>query len=136
MIDDHTRDKIEETRRLHEFLTFLVDENGGLRVGVVQNVTPKVVMFYDMAEIKTAEDRASFLQLADEWWWGSNQTVPVDSFLGPRFEPFRPALKGYPRRSIHEIIGPVFSLQDLYLKRVKKKRIEIISRRTPLAASA
>jgi len=68
MIDNHTREKIEETQRLHKFLTFLVDANGDLRIGVVQNVTPKLVMFYDMAEIKTADGRAVFLQLADEWW--------------------------------------------------------------------
>ena len=135
MITDRTRKEIESTRDVHEFLTFLV-RGDQVRAGVVQNVTPKVVMFYDLGEIKTQAEREEFLQLADEWWWESNHSIPVDSFLGERFEHFRPALKGYPRRSIDEIIGPTFSLQDLYLKRVKKKRIEIVSRRLPGAVAA
>ena len=137
MIDDHTRQEIEETRQLHEFLTFLVDNDDQVHVGVVQNVTQKIIMFYDMDAIRTQEEREEFLRLADEWWWESNQSMPVDSFLGPKFEKFRPALRGYPRRSIDEIFGPIFSLQELYLKRVKKKRIEIVSRRpVQLAATA
>ncbi len=135
MITDQVRQDIEETRDVHEFLTFLV-KGDQVRVGVVQNVTQKMVMFYDLDEIKTKEEREEFLRLADEWWWESNHSIPVDSYLGERFEHFRPALKGYPRRSIDEIIGPTFSLQDLYLKRVKKKRIEIVSRRLPGAVAA
>lgn len=106
-------------------------------MGVVQNVTQKLIMFYDLDAIRTPEQREEFMRLADEWWWESNQSMPIDSFLGPKFEQFRPALRGYPRRSISEILGPTFSLQELYLKRVKKKRIEIVSRRpVQLAATA
>ena len=136
MIDDHIRTEIEDARQNHEFLTFLIDEHDQVHVGVVQNVTQKLIMFYDLDSIRTAEEREEFLRLADEWWWESNQSIPVDSFLGPRFEQFRPALRGYPRRSIAEILGPIFSLQELYLKRVKKKRIEIVSRRPVQAMAA
>ena len=127
MLDDATLNRIEETRAECEFLTFLVTEESELRVGIVQNETPKLVMLYDMDKIRNETAKARFLSHGDEWWWQSNQSVPVDSFIGPDFDEFRTALIGYPKKAIKDIIGPTFSLQNLYLKRIKKRKIEIVN---------
>ena len=127
MLDDDTKARIEETRAEHAFLTFLVLASGDLKVGIVQNEAQKTVMFYDFEKIRDPDQRRRFLDLGDEWWWGSNQSIPVDSFIGERFDEFHPALTGYPKKSIAETIGPSLSLHELYLKRVKKKKIEIVN---------
>jgi len=128
MLDSDTRAQIEETRAEHEFLTFLVLSSGEVRVGIIQNESPKVVQFYDYEKIRNKNHQKLFLELGDSWWWGSNQALPVDSFIGEEFDIFSPALTGYPKKSIEEIHGPTISLQEQYLKRVKKKKIEIVNR--------
>lgn len=133
MLDAEVRSQIDDTRVKHEFLTFLVMENGDIRVGVVQNETLKMMMFYDFGKIRNEEDKREFLAMADEWWWESNQSIPVNAYAGDRFDKFDHALHGYPKKIVKEIIGPTFSLSNKYLKRIKKKKIEIISNRQPTA---
>jgi len=134
MIDEETRMNIEETRAKHEFLTFLIMESGEVKVGIIQNENMKMVMLYDFEKIRGKIKRKQFLEYGDEWWWGSNQSVPVDSFIGDDFDCYHPALTGYPKKSICQVIGPSFSIQEQYLKRIKKKKIEIINR--PVASTA
>ncbi len=135
MLDSKTRAQIEETRAEHEFLTFLLLTSGEVKVGIIQNESPKMVLFYDYEKIRDSERQKLFLQLGDSWWWGSNQALPVDSFIGEDFDIFGSALTGYPKKSIDEIHGPTISLQEQYLKRVKKKKIEIVNR-APAACTA
>ena len=134
MIDSKTRAQIEETRAEHEFLTFLVLASGEVKVGIVQNESPKMVQFYDYEKIRDKNHQKIFLQLGDTWWWWSNQALPVDSYIGQDFDIFGDALTGYPKKSIEEIHGPTISLQEQYLKRVKKKKIEIVNR-SPVACT-
>ena len=129
LLDEETLTRIEETRKQHAFLTFLVMEDNDIKVGVVQNENMKIIMFYDFEKIRSEDDKKAFLELADEWWWGSNQSVPVNAFNGDAFDRFQPALSGYPKKSIKHTIGPTFSLQNQYLRRIKKKKIEILSAR-------
>jgi hypothetical protein len=126
-LDKDTLTQIEETRAEHEFLTFLVLTSGEVKVGIIQNETQKTIMFYDFEKIRDTQQRRLFLQFGDNWWWGSNQALPVDSFIGENFDVFHSALLGYPKKSIDEIHGPTISLQEQYLKRVKKKKIEIVN---------
>lgn len=136
ILNEETTARIEETRKQHAFLTFLIMGNDDIKVGVVQNENMKIIMFYDFEKIRGEDEKKAFLEMADEWWWGSNQSVPVNAFNGDRFDRFQHALKGYPKKSIQDTIGPTFSLQNQYLRRIKKKKIEIVNRRVPLAASA
>ncbi len=129
MLDEEVRSQIDDTRSKHEFLTFLVMENGDVRVGIVQNETLKMMMFYDFGKIRGEGDKREFLGIADEWWWQSNQSVPVNAYAGDRFDKFDNILRGYPKKIVKEIIGPTFSLSNKYLKRIKKRKIEIISNR-------
>lgn len=135
MLDSETKAQIEETRAEHEFLTFLVLSTGEVKVGIIQNESPKMVLFYDFEKIRDKDQRRLFLEFGDSWWWGSNQALPVDSFIGEDFDIFHPALTGYPKKSITEMHGPTISLQEQYLKRVKKKKIEIVNSRQATAAA-
>lgn len=125
MIDEQTRLEIEETRSKHEFMTFVILKDDVI-VGIVQNETPKILMIYQFDLLRSTEEKEQFLQYGDEWWWGSNQSIPINLFIGDRFEAFEYCLRGYPRKPIEEMIGPTFSLADRYLRRVRKKKIEIV----------
>jgi hypothetical protein len=124
MKDAQTLEEIEETRKKYEFMTFVMLKDD-IVVGIVQNETPKILMIYQFDLIRTTEEKEQFLQFGDEWWWGSNHSIPINLFIGDRFENFEYALRGYPRKPIDSLIGPTFSLAERYLRRVKKKKIEI-----------
>lgn len=126
-LDESTLSYIEATRKKHEFLSFLILPKD-IKVGIIQNATAKLVMFYDFEKIDNEYSKRLFLEYGDDWWWQSNLSVPIDSFIGVRFEEFAPVLIGYPKKGIDRIIGPCFSLSELYLKkRIKKKRVDLLS---------
>ena len=106
-------------------MTFIVMKDD-IILGIVQNETPKLLMVYQFDLIRTTDEKEEFLQFGDEWWWGSNHSIPINLFIGDRFERFEYVLRGYPRKPIEEIIGPTFSLADRYLRRIRKKKIEIV----------
>lgn len=124
-LDQVVRDRINIARKQHEFLSFLILEHEVI-VGIIQNETQKIVMIYNMAKIKDQETQSKFLAYGDEWWWQSNQRIPINSFIGTRFDYFRPILVGYPKKSIIDRVGPTFNISEQYLKRIKKKKIELI----------
>lgn len=124
-LDEETQKNINELRTKYEFLTFVFFKDD-MVYGIVQNETPKILMIYEFGLLRSPEEQARFLQFGDEWWWGSNHSVPVNLFIGDRFEAFDYALRGYPRKPIEAMIGPTFSLADRYLRRVRKKRIEVV----------
>ncbi len=124
MIDEEILQEIEDTRTKYEFMTFVVLKDD-IVVGVVQNETPKILMIYQFDLLRTLDEKEQFLQFGDEWWWGSNHAVPINLFIGDRFETFEYVLRGYPRKPIEQLIGPTFNLAERYLRRVRKKRIEI-----------
>lgn len=124
-LDDQTLNQIEETRSKYEFMTFVVLKEDVV-FGIVQNETPKLLMVYQFDLLRSTEEKELFLQFGDEWWWGSNHAIPINLFIGERFEAFEYVLRGYPKKPVQQVIGPTFNLADRYLKRVRKKRIELI----------
>jgi len=129
-IQPETLKVIYEVREKHEFLTFLILEDD-IVFGIVHNETPKVIMLYQFDGIRDAVLQEEFLRYGDEWWWGSNQKIPINAFIGEPFDKFSNILRGWPKKSVKKIIGPTFNLAELYLKRVKKKRVEILNTSRP-----
>jgi hypothetical protein len=128
-LDEELMKTIEETRTKYEFLTFVIFKDDIIH-GIVQNETPKILMIYEFDLLRTADEKKVFLRYGDDWWWGSNHSVPINLFIGDRFEVFDYVLKGYPKKPIESLIGPSFNLADRYLRRVKKKRIDVIIPKT------
>ena len=130
ILDDETLQNIEDLRAKYEFLTFVIFKDDMI-YGIVQNETPKILMIYEFDLLKTSEEKEQFLQYGNEWWWGSAHLVPINLFIGDRFEVFDYVLKGYPRKPIENLIGPTFNLAERYLRRVRKKRIEVVIPKDP-----
>lgn len=103
-------------------------EDGTERLGIVQNETPKVMMFYDFDRIAEESLKREFLVYADQWWWESNQMIPINFFIGVPFDKYQHFLAGHPKKSIKEVHGPRLCLADHYIKRIKKRRVEVLSR--------
>lgn len=131
MISQELQERIDETRARHEFLTFLIlQENDEWKCGIVQNSSNRFITFYDLARIRDEKAQARFFVHADRWWWESGMALPIDAFIGRPFDEFQDALTTISRKTLQvEPIGPAYSITDHYLKRVKKRRIDLVNRR-------
>lgn len=130
MIDDELLDKIAETRAKHEFLTFMLMKNSAeWRCGVVQNGSTRFISFYDLAKIDDAL-KEEFMMHADRWWWESGMSLPIDCYIGKDFDKFQDSLSVVPRKALEaEPMGPIYSITDFYLKRIKKRRVDLVNRK-------
>jgi hypothetical protein len=127
---------IEKTRAQHEFLSFMImKDSDEWRCGVVQNGSTRFISFYDLSKIED-RDKAIFMEYADRWWWESGMSLPIDCYIGRPFDRFHEALSVVPRKGLEcDPIGPVYSITDHYLKRVKKRRIDLVNRKKPPLAT-
>ncbi len=96
-------------------------------VGIIQNVTTSTVFVFDFDRIRGDDAKRRFIELGADWWYGSNTSIPIDVFLGEKFDEFRQVLVGHPRKGIDEMVGFSFSLREGG-KRIKRRRVEFLKR--------
>jgi len=107
------------------FLT-LISYGGNEYIGIIQNVDNNLASMYNFENVKTIEDKKEFLELGEEWWWGTNRMIPINIIYKTRFEKFRPALVTFSLKDFEVIHGPVVSLSNIIQRRVKRRNIQLI----------
>jgi len=107
------------------FLT-LISYGGNEYIGIIQNVDNNLASMYNFENVKTIEDKKEFLELGEEWWWGTNRMIPINIIFKTRFEKFRPALVTFSLKDFEVIHGPVVSLSNIIQRRVKRRNIQLI----------
>jgi hypothetical protein len=107
------------------FLT-LVSYGGAEYVGIVQNIDNNLASMYNFDSIKTVKDKKSFLELGEEWWWGTNRMIPINIILKNQFEPFRACLITFSLKDFEVLHGPTISLSNIIQKRVKRRNIQLV----------
>lgn len=118
-------DALSHMRKDYPFLTYLEYCDASV-IGIVQNVTTQFIMIFNYEEIKGEDQKKKFLELGEKWWYESNTKVPIDVFLGDKFEEFRRVLRGYSRREVKQVVGPMINLSEMYNRRIKKRRVEFM----------
>lgn len=86
-------------------------------IGVIQDVTPQIYVIYDISNIRDDKALSYFLYLARQWW--ANPSVPICGLEG--FAPYRAALRGYIRREIKLLSGPIEPLSKSFSRRMKRR---------------
>jgi hypothetical protein len=119
------RDNIQEQLPFISVLHYGEDEY----VGIVINQDQYVTSFYDLAVIRTPEEKTSLLEIGEIWWWESNRQVPINIFLRREIEPFRYAIKTFNSKDVRIVLGPVVNLMNMTLKRVKRKSVQLVRKR-------
>lgn len=97
-------------------------------VGIIINQDSQVTSMYDYASIKTEDEKIIFLELGEAWWWESNRQIPINIFLNREIMAFRYAVKNFSTKDIKVIFGPCTSLNDIIVKRIKRKSITLVRR--------
>lgn len=97
-------------------------------VGIIINQDAQITSIYDYGSIRTDSEKAKFIELGEIWWWESNRQIPINIFLGSEIQDFRYAIKNFNTKDIKVLFGPVTSLNDIIVKRVKRKSITLIKK--------
>jgi hypothetical protein len=115
-------EKIAERYPFITFCTYASNEY----VGVIQNRDDQITTIYDFGGIVEEQLKRDFLELANQWWWESNRSIPINIFLKHDWEQFKPYLKTFINKDLDIILGPSTSLQELSRKKVKRRSITLV----------
>jgi hypothetical protein len=97
-------------------------------IGIIQNSDDKIISFYDYESIRTPEEKITFLELGEVWWWESNRLLPINIFMQGQMQDFRYCLKTVVNKDVEIMFGSVTSLNNIMRKRIKKRQIQLIRR--------
>jgi hypothetical protein len=95
-------------------------------VGIMINQDPQITSFYDYEMIKTEDEKKLFLSLGESWWWESNRQIPINIFLNKEIGSFRYSIRNFSTKDVKIILGPIVSLNNILIKRVKRKSITLV----------
>lgn len=99
-------------------------------VGIIINQDSLITSIYDYAAIRTDEEKQRFLELGEIWWWESNRQIPINIFLNRDLADFRYVIKNFSTKDVKVTLGPCTSLNDIIVKRIKRKSITLIRKAT------
>lgn len=97
-------------------------------VGIIINQDAQVTSMYDYSALKTEEEKTRFLEMGDIWWWESNRMIPINIFLNKEMHSFKYIIKNLSSKDVKILFGPVTSLNDIIVKRVKRRSITLVRR--------
>jgi hypothetical protein len=83
---------------------------------------------YDYVAIKTEEEKTRFLELGEAWWWESNRQIPINIFLNKEIVEFKYVIRNFSTKDVKLMFGPCTSLNDIIVKRIKRKSITLVRR--------
>ena len=119
-----------EYAELQEKFPFLscIRHSNNEYVGILLNQDQYVTSIYVYDAIKDHNQKQSFLELGEVWWWESNRTIPINIFLNREFEEFRPYIKTFTTKDTEVVFGPATSLNNVFKKRIIRRNISLIKK--------
>ena len=109
------------------FLT-LVAYGGKEYVGIIQNMDNNLASMYNFEHIKDSDHKREFLEIGEEWWWGTNRMIPINIIFKSSFEKYKNCLLTFSIKDFEVLHGPTISLNNIIQKRVKRRTIQLVSR--------
>jgi len=95
-------------------------------VGIIQNQDDAITTIYDFGDVSDPELKKLFIELANDWWWESNHSIPINIYLKAEWAPFKPYLRTFANKDLEILHGPVCSLSDISRRKSKRKSITLV----------
>jgi len=106
----------------------VVAYGGSEDVGIISNQDAFVTSMFIYTELKTINEKELLLDLGDIWWWESNRMIPINIFLKKEMQQFNYSLLTMNSKNVKVVIGPCVNINNLSIKRVKRKSVQLIKR--------
>ena len=97
-------------------------------IGIMQNYTANLASVYVYNVLHTTEDKQQFLEMGEEWWWGSNRLLPINLVIGPKFKQFSYCLRTYNVKDFTIVHGETVSFQNIINKRIKLRQVQLVQK--------
>jgi len=116
------------TKDIEENFPFIsvVVYGGQEYVGIITNQDQYVTSMYVYTELKSPIEKQRLIELGETWWWESNRMIPINIFMRKEMEPFRYCLITMNSKDVKVTLGPCVNLNNLAIKRVKRKNVQLI----------
>ena len=97
-------------------------------MGIIANQDAYVTSMYLYTTLKSDVHKKQFLDLGEVWWWESNRMIPINIFLRQEMSKFNYSLMTMNSKDVRVTIGPCVNLNNLAVKRVKRKNVQLVKR--------
>ena len=104
----------------------VVTYGGSEYIGIINNQDAFITSMYIYTDLRSDEDRAKFIELGEVWWWESNRMIPINIFLQKDMDRFKYILMTMNSKDVKVTIGPVTNINNLTVKRVKRKSVQLV----------
>ena len=106
----------------------VVAYGGNEYVGIIVNQDVTVTTMYLYTKLKTSEHKELMIELGEIWWWESNRMIPINVFLRKEIQDIGYSLMTMNTKDVKVIVGPCVNLNNLTIKRVKRKSVQVMRR--------
>ena len=100
-------------------------------VGIINNQDNFVTSMYVYTDLMEDAEKKAFMELGEAWWWESNRMIPISIFMRKEMERFRHILTTMNSKDVKVVMGPTVHLNNLSVKRVKRKSVQLIRKPKP-----
>lgn len=116
------------TKDIQENFPFLsvVTYGGNEYIGIIINQDQTVTSMYVYTDLRSKKEQSQFLELGDIWWWESNRLIPINIFLRKEMDQFKYSIVTMNSKDVKITIGPVVNLNNLAVKRVKRRSVQLV----------
>jgi len=116
------------TKDIKENFPFIsvVTYGGNEYVGIIANQDQYVTTMYVYTDLKSIQEKKAFLEIGEIWWWESNRMIPINIFLRKEMTKFQYSLMTMNSKDVKVTIGPCVNLNNLAVKRVKRKNVQLV----------
>ena len=95
-------------------------------VGIINNQDNFVTSMYVYTDLLEDQEKKAFMEVGEAWWWESNRMIPISIFMRKEMEQFRNILTTMNSKDVKVVMGPTVNLNNLSVKRVKRKSVQLI----------
>jgi len=104
----------------------VVAYGGNEYVGIISNQDNTITTMYVYDKLKSDEHKKLLLELGEIWWWESNRMIPINIFLKKDIVELNYCMISMNSKDVKVSIGPCVNLNNLSLKRVKRKSVQVM----------
>src|SRR6056300_1714632 len=94
-------------------------------IGIIVNQDTTVTTMYVYTKLRTEEHKELLVELGEIWWWESNRMIPINIFLRKEIQQLSYSMITMNSRDVKVVIGPCVNLNNLTIKRVKRKSVQV-----------
>ncbi len=95
------------------FISTITMNDGTVTKGIVINVDKHFLSFYNIVLIIDEPTLYDFVELCLDWWWYSNQRIPINLFYADAIHKYESIIEHYPMKGIKTIEGHTTSLVSI-----------------------